>query len=174
MNWRCSDFSMWKSVLKDSEFFHRCRHFVSVVMNFCSRAVNKWSAVSLVHNYINFFCRLPTCKLHLFFSILWTHNKKIVRFNDIFPQKLLKVINFWKHIFVLVLQIVQRRVSQVYQDHVLSNWSCDAQMHVKHTKHHRNNMNNKILWTWDLLLLWRGNPIMTFFTYFYSTLAYEL
>ena len=24
-----------KSVLANSEFFHRCRHFVSVVMNFC-------------------------------------------------------------------------------------------------------------------------------------------
>ena len=57
----------------------------------------------------------------------------------IFFQNMFKVINFCKYLDVLVLQIVQRRVSQVYQDRVLSKLPCDAQMHVKHLEHHSNN-----------------------------------
>ena len=116
MNWRCSDFIMWKSVLANSEFFHRCRqckcynyaYNVSAVMNFCWRAVNKWSAINVYTTRYMFFIGYLHVIFIFFFSIMWTH------FNDVFPQKLFKVINFWKDLYVLVLLIVQRRVSQVY------------------------------------------------------------
>ena len=176
MNWRCSDFIMWKSVLANSDFFHRCRqckcynyaYNVSAVMNFCWRAVNKWSAINVYTTRYMFFIGYLHVIFIFFFSIMWTH------FNDVFPQKLFKVINFWKDLYVLVLLIVQRRVSQVYLRSYfikLALWCSNA---CKHIEHHSNNMKNKILWTWDLLLLAGIIWPWSFFTYFYSSLIYEL
>ena len=70
--------------------------------------------INLKHNKINFLSRLPSYSvIFIFFSILWTHDsEKIFCFNGIFLEKLFKVINFWKHLYVSVLQIVQKRISQ--------------------------------------------------------------
>ena len=105
---------------------------------------------------------------------MWRHSKKIFYFNDIFPQKLFNIISFWKHLYVLVLQIVQRRVSQVYQDNVLANWPCDAQIHAKHIEHHSKNMKKQDFVDLGPAVTCRNNLTMLFFTYVYSTLVYEL
>ena len=77
-------------------------------------------------------------------------------------------------IYVLVLQIVQRRVSQVCQDNVLANWPCDDQIHAKHIERHSKNMKKQDFVDLGPAFTCRNNLTMLFFTYFYSTLVYEL
>ena len=117
-----------------------------------------------MHNLINFLYRLTYMQSSSFFKLCGHIVKKYFILMICFLRNCLRQLICGN---IFTFQFFKLSREEPFKSTKI--WLCDTQMHVKHIEHYSNNMKNKILRTWDLLLFAGVIWPCPFFTYFYST-----